>query len=66
MEGGMPLHVVQQLLGHADARTTSIHLNATRLGLQESMRRFEQRREVCTDVAQARVNATSNRVEGDP
>ncbi len=58
MEGGMALHVIQQLLGHADARTTSIYLNATRLGLHESMQRFEQRRgEVCPDVAQEPRNA---------
>jgi len=55
MEGGMPLHVVQQLLGHADARTTSIYLNATRIGLHESMERFEQfRRQSCTDLARGR------------
>ena len=53
MEGGMPLHIVQQLLGHADARTTSVYLSATRIGLHESMRRFEAfRGESCTDLAQ--------------
>lgn len=52
MEGGMPLHVVQQLLGHADARTTSIYLNATRTGLHESMRRFEDFRQSSTNRPQ--------------
>ena len=49
----MPLHVIQQPLGHADARTTSVYFNATRLGLHESMLRFERfRGEVCTDLLQ--------------
>ena len=49
----MPLHVVQKILGHADVRTTSIYLDATRIGLHESMERFEQlRRESCTGLAQ--------------
>jgi hypothetical protein len=53
MEGGMPLKVVQKILGHPDVRTTRIYLDATRIGLHESMQRFEQlRRESCTDVAQ--------------
>ena len=51
LEGGMPLHVVQQLLGHADARTTSIYLNATRLGLHESMRRFDESRKHLQEFA---------------
>jgi hypothetical protein len=63
MEGGMPLHVVQKILGHADVRTTSIYLDATRIGLHESMQRFEQlRRESCTDVAQ---EASQNAADAD-
>jgi len=65
MEGGMPLHVVQQLLGHADARTTSIYLNATRIGLHESMARFEQfRRQSCTDLAQEPPSLDGSAIEG--
>ena len=51
LEGGMPLHVGQQLLGHADVRTTSIYLNATRLGLHESMRRFDESRKDSQEFA---------------
>jgi integrase len=66
MEGGMPLHVVQQLLGHADARTTSIYLNATRLGLHECMQRFERvRGEVCTDRLQEGSEDTAASPESD-
>jgi hypothetical protein len=30
----------QQMLGHADLKRTSTYLNVTRVGLQDSMRRF--------------------------
>jgi integrase len=40
LEHGWPLHHVQAMLGHADAKTTSIYLDATTLQLHESMRRF--------------------------
>ena len=40
---GWPLHHVQHMLGHANVAQTSTYLNATRVGLQESMRRFSGR-----------------------
>ncbi len=52
LEKGWPLHHVQEMLGHANVSQTSTYLNATRLGLQESMRRFQHARS-CTPLAQA-------------
>jgi integrase/recombinase XerD len=40
LERGWPLHHVQEMLGHSDVKTTSVYLNLTRTGLQDSMRRF--------------------------
>jgi integrase len=44
LESGWPLHHVQEMLGHANVSQTSTYLNATRVGLQESMRRFDNGR----------------------
>jgi hypothetical protein len=41
LEAGWPLHHVQHTLGHANVSQTSTYLNATRIGLQESMRRLD-------------------------
>jgi integrase len=41
LEAGWPLHHVQAVLGHADAKTTSTYLNATVQHLLDSMRRFD-------------------------
>lgn len=35
-----PIHHVQQMLGHADLKTTSRYINATTQGLHESMKKF--------------------------
>jgi integrase len=40
LEAGWPLHHVQAVLGHADAKTTGTYLNATVQHLLDSMRRF--------------------------
>jgi integrase len=50
LEGGVPLHDVQAVLGHENLSQTSTYLNATRLGVHESMRRFDDAR--CKSVAQ--------------
>src|SRR5712691_5747049 len=52
VEGGMPLHHVKELLRHANIKTTDTYLNATRIGLQELMRKYEEFRKTCTKVAQ--------------
>ena len=40
IEQGWPLQNVQHMLGHADAKTTSIYVNATLQSLEASMRRL--------------------------
>ena len=49
LEAGWPLHHVAEMLGHANVSQTSTYLNATKVGLQESMRRFDEGR--CKNVA---------------
>jgi len=47
LESGVPLHHIQELLGHADLKTTSIYLNATVTGLHDGIRRFDAARQLC-------------------
>jgi integrase len=42
LEAGWPLHHVKDMLGHANISTTDTYLNVTKIGLQESMRRFDR------------------------
>ena len=49
LEAGWALHNVAHMLGHANISQTSTYLNATKVGLQESMRRLDDRR--CNPVA---------------
>jgi putative ABC transport system permease protein len=65
-EGGMPLHHVKELLGHANIKTTDTYLNATRLGLQESMRKYEEVRKTCTKVAQTWAEPADVEEKSDP
>ena len=58
LEAGWPLHHVKEMLGHADIKTTDTYLNVTRIGLHESMRRFEVARETANTVP---VKATPGR-----
>ncbi len=51
LEEGWPVHHVQELLGHADLKTTTVYLNVTRFGLHESMRKTNDLRAGCTPVA---------------
>ncbi|HLG59370.1 MAG TPA: site-specific integrase [Vicinamibacterales bacterium] len=44
LEAGWPLHNVAHMLGHANISQTSTYLNATRIGLQDSMRRLDEAR----------------------
>ena len=57
LEAGWPLHHVQEMLGHANVSQTSTYLNATRVGLQDSMRRFD---------AASRCNPVANNAQTEP
>jgi integrase len=49
LEAGWPLHNVAHMLGHANISQTSTYLNATRVGLQDAMRRLDASR--CNPLA---------------
>jgi integrase len=49
LEAGWPLHKVRDMLGHATIDQTDTYLNASRIGLQEEMKRFDGTR--CNPVA---------------
>ena len=52
LEQGWPIHHVQEMLGHANLSQTSTYLHASEMGLQESMRRFDCRRESVANLLQ--------------
>jgi integrase len=58
LESGWPLHQVAHMLGHASVETTNTYLNATRVGLQDAMRRL--------DAARCKVVANADPVEQAP
>lgn len=41
LEAGIPLHHIQEMLGHANLSQTSTYLHASEFGLKESMDRFD-------------------------
>jgi len=41
LEADSPIHHVKEVLGHANVSQTNTYLNAGRMGLQDSMQRFE-------------------------
>ena len=49
---GVSGHEVRDWLGHANISTTSRYLSTTAVHLQNTLRKFEQVRQVCTQVAQ--------------
>lgn len=49
LEAGWPIHHVKEMLGHANVSQTSTYLNAGKMGLHDSMRRFDGTR--CNPVA---------------
>jgi hypothetical protein len=51
IEAGWPIHHVSEMLGHASLEQTSTYLNVTRVGLHESMRRFDGKVARCNPVA---------------
>ncbi len=59
IEGGVPIHHVQALIGHSNVKQTSTYLNVDLDGLKESVRKFERNRQVCTEFAQTLPLAAS-------
>ena len=55
LEGDVPEHYVQAVLGHADLSTTSTYLATTRKGLHQVLRRYKERR------VQTRANLSETR-----
>jgi hypothetical protein len=55
LEAGWPIHHVKEMLGHANLSQTSTYLNAGKMGLHDSMKRFEGTG--CNPVANAAENA---------
>ena len=53
LEAGWPIHHVKEMLGHANVAQTSTYLNVGRMGLHESMERFNSSR--CNPVAISRT-----------
>lgn len=49
LEGGWPIHHVKEMLGHANMGQTDTYLNVGRMGLHESMKRFDDAR--CKTIA---------------
>jgi integrase len=54
LEAGWPIHFVKEMLGHSNISQTDTYLNASAMGLQDAMRRFDDLR--CTRVAQTPPN----------
>ena len=51
IEAGWPIHHVQEMLGHKNIAQTGTYLNVTRIGLQESMRKYDELGPRCKIVA---------------
>jgi integrase len=51
VEGGWPLHHVQEMLGHSNLKQTSTYVNAKQVDLVESMRKYDQSRPACKPLA---------------
>ncbi len=54
LEGDVPEHYVQEVLGHADLSTTSRYLATTRKGLHQAMQRYEARVQTRANFSETR------------
>jgi integrase len=61
LEAGMPLHHVKEMLGHANISQTDTYLNAGRMALHDSIKRFDAGR--CNPVANE--SASEHRSSGN-
>jgi integrase len=60
LEGGVPLQIVREWLGHANISQTSTYLESTLTGQHEAMRRFETARALESVAHQQRLAAENN------
>jgi Phage integrase family len=65
LEAGWPLHNVAHMLGHANIAQTSTYLNATRVGLQDAMRRLDASRSKPVENQVAAERSTEQRPIGE-
>jgi hypothetical protein len=67
LEGGVPEHIAQRMLGHANLATTSRYLKTTRRAMHDAIQRFVDRKR-CTTVAQnvEQPLTPGNLLEGPP
>jgi integrase len=61
LEAGWPLHHVRAMLGHSNVSQTDTYLNAGRMGLHESMKRFDANR---TDAVQTPQTTSDTGIRG--
>ena len=54
LEGDVPEHYVQEVLGHANLSTTSRYLATTRQGLHQAMQRYEARVQTRANLSETR------------
>ena len=66
LEEGMPVHEVKEMLGHADLSQTTTYLNAMQDQLQESIRKRDERRKICKQVAKNGAIELAPLCNGEP
>ena len=60
LEGGVPLHTVQEWLGHTNIAQTSTYLRTSSQGHDDAMRKFDERRGLLSDCKPAATATRSD------
>jgi integrase len=66
LESGVPLHHVKELLGHANISQTDTYLNAGRVALHESLKRFDAARGVASPDFRGKAVVNKPEIEHRP